>query len=110
MHIAALLNSFNNELLNTTYSGFARISDIIDAIYGETGVVIHNKKVELFCGHGANYYLSHLFSTSTRFHEIIANYVTLRLNQDYESIQLLEEYIGEDFVLELEDVFIQLLS
>jgi two-component sensor histidine kinase len=102
MHLGAIRVDLFQKAIEYNYPGINCIEDIICSIYKGKQIIINQQAIELKHGHSEQYYNQ---QSNNQFHEIIANYVVLRMTQDYESIQLLETCVGEQFVQELENTF-----
>lgn len=90
--------------VRTQYGNTTAFSDICDAVF--EGGLQSNKVKDAFgnqlhvsYGHGEKYFSG---STNNQFHEMIANYNQLKLNNGYSQIQQLKSVFGKDFVNMLE--------
>ena len=84
----------------THYGNTSALSDIVDAVFvgtAQDGKLkdAFGNNIQISYGHGEKYYSQ---SNSFQFHEMMANYNQLKLNNGYSQIAQLKSIFGKDFV------------
>ena len=78
------------------------VSDIISAVFKDRNIDIGNQHLDITFAHDADYWNKTIFNSYT---EIIANYNQLLMLGDYDSIKLLREILGDEFMDAIEKIY-----
>ena len=92
-------SEMSDTLYRTKYDSNAAISDIIDAVFEGDA----QSQKYLWYGHGRNYYA--VRKANAPFHEIIANFMQLKVTGSDKSLYELKFLLGDELYNVLEDTF-----
>ena len=106
-HINEDLREIENRLVRTQYPAYSAVSDIMDAVFLGKSIDLNGKFIDKSYGHFEKYYSSlsageeNLYS----FHEMIANYYTLKACNSIEGIELIRNTFGQELYDMLESTY-----
>lgn len=105
MQIIDEIGVIRDKIWRTQYGDYVAISDMIDALYNGTMVDLNGNSLRLPYGHSLDYYKTH--DIVTPFHEIIANFNSIKITGSKESLGIVKNIFGDEFYDLLENVFLQ---
>ena len=106
--IQARIGLVKDQIWRINYSPYVGISDTMDALFAGNPVDLKGKAIFTTYQHGSKYYQKSSDSLVARFHEMIANYCSVRLSMNTAAMQLYESTFGTDFTKMMENTFQQM--
>ena len=100
--------SLKNYYINNKDEDILRaVSDMIDAVYQGEKMDLNGKKINLFGQHGYNYYHGNV---QAQFNELIANFSSLKVLNDFEGLDYVRRMFGDEFYQMMDDTFNKLIK